>query len=371
MYKLVFIKLCFLSMLFSHKAFGQNEFITEWVTTDGNIFIPTSAPITMDGEIAPYTYNYNIEWYNKSTGTQLGAANNITGDYTISSLPTDTIEVRITGTFPHFYSSMNPGAIELIHIKQWGNIQWKSFQSAFSNCINLQTVPAQHPDLTQVTNMSMMFAYAQIFNQDLSTWDVSNVTDMSYMFAGTHAFNSDLSTWNVSNVTNMSYMFAGTHAFNSDLSTWNVSNVTNMSGMFYATQAFNQNIAAWDVSNVTDMSAMFSTTQAFNQDIGSWNVSNVTHMSGMFSASQAFNQNIGAWNVSNVIHMSGMFSSAIAFNQNIAAWNVSNVTDMSLMFVSAQVFNQNIAAWDVSNVLIWRECFLLILYSIKIFLLGI
>ena len=42
------------------------------------------------------------------------------------------------------------------------------------------------------TNMSSMFYNADVFNQDISDWDVSNVTDMSYMFYNADVFNSNL-----------------------------------------------------------------------------------------------------------------------------------------------------------------------------------
>ena len=45
------------------------------------------------------------------------------------------------------------------------------------------------------------------FNGDVSEWDVSNVTDMKVMFYKCKSFNQNISKWNVSNVTNMASMF--------------------------------------------------------------------------------------------------------------------------------------------------------------------
>jgi surface protein len=53
---------------------------------------------------------------------------------------------------------------------------------------------------------------------DLSEWDVSNVTNMNDMFAFAWSFNGDLSKWDVSNVTKQSGMFSGTKSFTWDLS---------------------------------------------------------------------------------------------------------------------------------------------------------
>ena len=49
----------------------------------------------------------------------------------------------------------------------------------------------------------------------------------------------------------MGAMFQKNDVFNQDISSWNVSNVTNMSGMFFEATSFNQNLSSWSVNNVT------------------------------------------------------------------------------------------------------------------------
>ena len=112
--------------------------------------------------------------------------------------------------------------------------------------------------------------------EDISSWDVSNVTDMSYVFAGATTFNQDIGSWDVSKVTNMWRMFCQASSFNQDIGSWDVSKVTDMRSMFFNAAAFNQDISSWDVSSVTDMKFMFAGATDFNQDISSWDVSNVT-----------------------------------------------------------------------------------------------
>jgi len=56
----------------------------------------------------------------------------------------------------------------------------------------------------------------------------------------------DLSNWNVSNVTNMSGMFCYAENFNSDLSNWNVSKVTNNTEIFYGAKKFKGPEPAWN-----------------------------------------------------------------------------------------------------------------------------
>ena len=262
-----------------------------------------------------------------------------------------------------------------------------------------------------VENMEVMFAASQ-FNQDISGWNVSNVTNMNIMFQSTSVFNQDISGWDVSKVIYMRTMFGNTGAFNQDISSWNVSSVTDMSDMFSSAQAFNNGSLTNDglhpiswgnkTSSVTNMGGMFSSANAFNQDISGWNVSSVTNMGSMFGFAREFNNgsptNDGlhplTWTAgtgtSNVTNMFAMFQGATKFNQNVNSWNVSsvtnmnrtfsgvggtplfnngsitnnsanpitwaagtgtsNVTDMALMFENQSSFNQDISSWDVSKV---------------------
>lgn len=51
--------------------------------------------------------------------------------------------------------------------------------------------------------MSCLFKYST-FNGNISKWDISNVTNMKDMFAYAIKFNKDISNWNTSNVTSIS-----------------------------------------------------------------------------------------------------------------------------------------------------------------------
>ena len=74
---------------------------------------------------------------------------------------------------------------------------------------------------------------AELFNEDLSRWDVSNVTTMEFMFYSASAFNGDLSSWDVSNVTEMAGMFYEAKAFNKDtIKNWNLEGKDLGKGLF-------------------------------------------------------------------------------------------------------------------------------------------
>ena len=270
----------------------------------------------------------------------------------------------------------------------------------------------------------------------ISDWDVSGVTDMSSLFQYHRVFNQDIGNWNVSSVTNMRSMFREALSFNQDIGNWDVSSVTNMDSMFYKARAFNQDIGTWDVSSVTDMDLMFFSARTFNQDISNWDVSSVVGMRYMFLDASSFNKNISGWtpatgysspsmfefsgtncikdttdpwsgplvdrtlcapfaspftpssssgapreailraqinhclitdptgatcvdsnnvpikdwDVSSVTNMESMFKDLASFNADIGNWNVSSVTQMRHMFKGATSFNRDIGSWNVSSV---------------------
>jgi surface protein len=104
-----------------------------------------------------------------------------------------------------------------------------------------------------------------------------------------------INCWDVSDITDMSLLFKAKDTFDEPIGCWDVSKVTTMWGMFNAAVKFNQDIGKWNVGKVTTMYAMFSYAKAFNQVIGNWNVGEVTDMGNMFESSSAFNQDLCAW----------------------------------------------------------------------------
>lgn len=77
------------------------------------------------------------------------------------------------------------------------------------------------------------------------------------------------SNCDVSNVTDMSALFAFTDMRNANLSSWDVSSVLHMEGMFYKSNFNNDSICGWNVGSCFDFERMF-TGSDFNQDISGW-----------------------------------------------------------------------------------------------------
>ena len=351
-------------------------------------------------------YNYNVETSDGQT---------ITGNTfnTTITFPSPGIyKIKITGTFPSYYSGTTSNQYKIKDVISWGPNQWTSFYKSFYSARRMVSITATNaPDLSNVTDMrsafesaerlvsinnlaawdvsnvtqmqlmfhraydfnepgisswntlsvtdmSQMFFIASDFNQSLSGWDTSSVTNMSQMFQEASNFNGSLAAWDTSNVTNMYRMFRDANNFNQNIGSWNVSNVSNMVSMFTWAYPFNNggspDIGNWDVSSVIDMTAMFASANSFNQDLSNWNMSSVSTTSGMFSGADSFNNggsaNINNWNVTNVTNMSSMFAFTNNFNQPIGNWNTSNVVNMDSMFRDSRDFNQDIGSWDVSNV---------------------
>ncbi|WP_278846847.1 BspA family leucine-rich repeat surface protein [Brachyspira pilosicoli] len=215
-------------------------------------------------------------------------------------------------------------------------------------------------DVSNVTNMDMMFAYMGYnmlvryssidFDQDLSNWNVSKVTSMNNMFAYCSNFDQPLDNWDVSNVEDMSFMFCGAKEFNQPLNSWNTSKVKNMRGMFQECEFFNQPLDKWDTSNVEDMSNMFIRAKRFNKPLNTWNINKVKDLSSMFAYCDAFNQNLNDWDVSNVTNMDSLFRQCDKLNQPFDKWDTSNVVNMEKTFFSCTKFNQPLNSWNVSNV---------------------
>ena len=153
------------------------EFITEWNVLIGeSITIPTVA-----GEI----YNYTINWGDGTPIENVTTSNPRNHTY----LTTDTVRiVKIAGVFPVIMMSASNqmNRDKLVKINQFGNIRWKTFNNAFANCRNLESVRGLAPDLSGVTNMDSMFEGCSKLDADFSNWKITLISSMNKVFDGTN-----------------------------------------------------------------------------------------------------------------------------------------------------------------------------------------
>jgi surface protein len=229
--------------LINDNGLDGTSFITTWRTTTTNetITIPT----------AGRGYNYNII---TSDGQEFTG---VTGSQAITFATAGDYDVSISGDFPRISINNGIDKDKLIDIKQWGNIVWSNFSSAFRGASNLVGTFTDAPNLANVTVFENLFRDCSSFSANLSSWDVSNVTSFkeAFLIFGVTAPStpvSGLGYWDMSSATTISAMLRNQTNYNEDLSSWNVSNVSDMSNTFFGATSFDQNLSSWDIANVTN-----------------------------------------------------------------------------------------------------------------------
>lgn len=366
----------FLCVIFCQTVEAQNEFITIW--KPGKPHTMAYAGISVNSNNNQIWFpgrgtDYQIYWEEIGYPSHNATLSNVSSNYQIlidfgspsNPVPAEaTYRVKVSNGNGNFhqirfsdwdmfsFDGIVGDVHKILKVEQWGNISWSSMEQAFHMCKFLDVTATDIPDLSDVTDMSFMFAgcYSFVGNPTIDAWDISSVTTLLDTFSGCYLFNQPVGSWNTSNVTIMATTFLMAQVFNQPLANWNTSKVESMTAMFNNAREFNQPIGNWDTSKNLDFEFMFSNAHKFNQPIGNWDTSKAIEMDRMFSNAKAFNQDISTWNTGNVTIMEGMFANALAFNQNIGNWDVSNVESMSDMFNGAQNFNADLSNWDVSSV---------------------
>lgn len=392
MRNLLLIAICF---FFFQLTKAQNEFITIWqpgiVTTPAvNVIAPFQA--NSNQIWFPGTgQNYTISWEEIGFPQHNGTMTNVTstsqvlidfGNHSEGGGPNTQYRVKVSngnGVFQQIkfasHQNFNPvvetlvpilqmfgSADKLLEIEQWGNIAWTSMHAAFASCQRMTLTATDSPDLSNVTNASLMFYLTNSFlgASSMENWDTSNIQNFSFMFAQHHAgieytptvpgFNPlELSSWDTSSATDLSYMFTGRTYFNQNLDSWDVSSVTDMSWMFAICSAFNQPLNNWNTTSLQDMHNLFFNASSFNQSLSNWNTSSVTNMNRAFAYSTQFNQPLDLWNVSNVTKMSSIFFNATSFNQSLATWNLTSLVNAHGAFgnsaLDCENYSKTISGW--------------------------
>ena len=199
--------------------------------------------------------------------------------------------VKITGQFTQWvgewWGLWSQGCIT--EVTSWGDGTGTVLgNGGFNGSVNLTDV-ARIPTTMENLDNFLSADSAAFTGESLSQWDVSNVTDMTGMFANMKGVTGDVSGWDTSNVVWMDNIFAGS-TFNGDISDWNVRNVKSFS-LAFSDSTFNGDISRWEPVSATAMVFMFNNATSFNQNLSGWDVSNVTSYGGFGSGSALTAQN--------------------------------------------------------------------------------
>jgi surface protein len=308
----------------------------------------------------PYSIYWDDETANQVVNTGITHTYSTGGQY----------EIACRGNCGNWVqTATNTSKQKLIDVLQWTDNGKLNSANAFENCDNLVSftatdAPAGATTPATQTNFIRVFDFCDVWNGDLSSWDVSAAQSFQEFFRGCPRFNnSSILGWNTSNVNRMSQMFYLATDFNQDISVWDVGAVTNFTLMFRQATSFNQNISGWDVTGggaATDMTSMFQFAPSFNQDISGWDVSNCTNFSRMFNGASSFNQDLSNWDVSSGTAFNTMFAACPI--GNLTYWDVSNINNNGLQsfFQSNNNLgtNPDMSAWKFpSTPFILRDAF--------------
>lgn len=215
---------------------------------------------------------------------------------------------------------------KLIDVLQWDQtgLQRINTFNVFSNCDNIVDFTATgYPRTsgTALTGVGRLLDNADLWNGDLSAWDVSAVTSFQETFRRCPAFNNtSIANWVIPPATRTSQMFLDGN-FQQDLSNWDMSTVTNPTNMFQGGTSNPTGLEGWDTSAMLSMNSMFNNNQGFNRDVGAWDTSSVTDFQSMFSNTNAFN----GWDLSTKVINPGT-------PDEYVAWDVSSGTEFRTMF---------------------------------------
>ncbi|MFC2604387.1 MAG: BspA family leucine-rich repeat surface protein, partial [Bacteroidota bacterium] len=269
---------------FSCSVIGKvipSDFVTEW-----DMSIPHTTGTATSLRTSLYGLHFVVEYININDPTDKGIDTNVMASdispYTITGLnPTGKYRV-IAYKNPNIAGSTFNTLVQasdlrrLRKVTQWGTNRWSTMRHAFLMCTNLDVTATDVPDLTNVTNMSLMFAMCDslVYNSSIKDWDVSNVTDMQAMFQDDIKFNQPLSNWDTRNVTDMQHMFHGTHSFDQPLDNFRIDAITAMAYMLDDCGIGCENLSSTLDSWKTQAAALnknsinlspFGTTQYYNQ----------------------------------------------------------------------------------------------------------
>ena len=133
-------------------------------------------------------------------------------------------------------------------------------------------------DISNLTDLTRVFAKLKNLNIDCSEWDTRHVEKFNYIFAFSSNTNIKANNWQFDSAKEfdgMFYMCKNTMNVEIDAEHWNSENVETMKNMFHS--CTNQNLLHYatklDISGCLNFSKMFADSKC-KEDLSSWEIPN-------------------------------------------------------------------------------------------------
>lgn len=138
-------------------------------------------------------YNYSVKTSDGQTFT------GVTGSLTITfPSPNTRYDVEITGDFPRIYFNNGSERLKIKDIKQWGDVVWFNFRSAFYGCNNLACTATDIPKFNNGIDLGYSFYQTSINPDNIALWEWSKVNDLNRTFYNNTVFNQNISNLDLS-----------------------------------------------------------------------------------------------------------------------------------------------------------------------------
>ena len=272
---------------------SENHSIIFWLSTNApNSMNGKSVSLSMTLSAYADRFNY-LKYYASKTSEWTGTINNDVLGKTVNrdlfesisvvnsnNIPSNAIDSwdvsqKQNGEIMAWYTDNDSNNLYELYIGQNGGVIANPNSSyLFHRFINGTSVDVSNLSTSLVTNMKGMFAGACVSGQHyrsfvnivgLENFDVSNVTNVGLMFLEIREESIDLSNWNTSKLFNLDSMFRYAFEIQSiNLSGWDTSNITNINWSFgYCFKLIYLNIDTFDFNKITNMDSPFAETSYY------------------------------------------------------------------------------------------------------------
>lgn len=139
--------------------------------------------------VSGLAYDFNVDWGDSLVESyDSSSLASITRTYAASGVYT----IKIWGAFPriNYNNTAANDKLKITKVKNWGIIEWSSFNTAFYGCANLVADYTDTPDLSAVSNINGAFRNATLWTGSIENSDCSQVTDAGNLFFNCSSYNS-------------------------------------------------------------------------------------------------------------------------------------------------------------------------------------